>query len=199
MILLLVALLGLDLAQFTDRADAGWAAYTTKGGVTLERRKVPGSKFYEHRAVLDLPVDVDHAATEIWSALRGSDMENLKHRTIIKDTPDELVIYDQISTPVVSDRDYTITVRRIYDATRRRTQFRCETRNDLGPPPAPGYVRIPYLSAGWQVEPDGKGGTRLSHFAYSEPGGLIAAFVVRGPQADRSLADTIRMARRLLK
>jgi hypothetical protein len=199
MILLLLALLGLDLAQFTDRTDAGWTVHSTKGPVTLERRKVPGSKFYEHRAVLDLPVDLDHAASEIWAALRGSDMENLKRRQILKDTPDELVIYDQISTPVVSDRDYTILVRRIYDPAKRRTQFRCETRNDLGPPPAPGYVRIPYLSAGWQVEPAPNGGTRLSHFAYSDPGGSIAAFVVRGPQADRSLADVIRMAQRLLR
>jgi hypothetical protein len=100
---------------------------------------------------------------------------------------------------VVSDRDYTITVRRIYDPARRRTQFRCETHNQLGPAAAAGYVRIPMIRAGWSVEPDGKGGTRLYYFAYSEPGGLIAAFVARGAQADRSFADVVRMALRLLQ
>ncbi len=199
--LITLVALGLDLAQFTDRpdAEAGWSKYVTKGGVTLERRAVAGSKFYEHRAVLELPVDPAHAAAEVWAALRGSDMDSLKQRQILRESADELLIYDQIRTPVVSDRDYTITVRRIHDPLKQRTEFRCETHNELGPPPASGHVRIPIVRAGWMVEPDGKGGTRLHYFAYSEPGGLIAAFVARGAQADRSLADVIRMALRLLR
>jgi hypothetical protein len=190
---------GPALVQFSDRdnASAGWKAYVSKDGVTLEKREVPGSSFYEYRAVVDVAVDPARAADEVWAALRGGDMESLKHREILRESDHELVIYDQIRTPVVSDRDYTIRVRRLYDPVRQRTQFRAETAHALGPPPARGYVRIPIIRAGWMTEPNGRGGTRLTHYAYSEPGGLVAAFLVRGAQADRSLADVLRMIQRL--
>ncbi|MDB4968883.1 MAG: Collagenase [Myxococcales bacterium] len=182
--------------QFGDLdAHDGWATQATRDGVTLEWRAVAGSKFHEYRSFVDVAIDPARAVTEIWAALRGGDMDSLKHRDLLRDTPDELVIYDQIRTPIVSDRDYTITMRRISNGA--RTEFRCETTNEKGPPPARGYVRIPRISAGWQVEPNGKGGTRLGYFAFSEPGGSVPAFLVRGAQADRSLADVVRMKQRL--
>ena len=58
-------------------------------------------------------------------------------------------------------------------------------------------MRISVISAGWYVEPDGKGGTRLGYFAFSEPGGSVPAWLVRGAQADRSMADVVRMVKRL--
>jgi hypothetical protein len=179
-------------------AAGGWATYATRDGVTLERRKPEGSRFYEHRAAVDLAgVDVTWAAGEIWKALRGSDMDSLKHRDILAESADELLIYDQIRTPVVSDRDYTIVVRRRRAGA--RVWFECETVNERGPAPAAGFVRIPVIRAGWYVEPDGRGGTRLGYFAYSEPGGSVPAWLVRGAQADRSMADVVRMVRRLQK
>ncbi len=176
----------------------GWATYAKRQGVTLERRKAEGSRFYEHRAAVELAgVDPTWAAGEIWKALRGGDMDSLKHRDILAESPNELVIYDQIRTPVVSDRDYTIVVRR--RRVGARVWFQCETANERGPAPAAGYVRIPLIRAGWYVEPDGSGGTRLGHFAFSEPGGSVPAWLVRGAQADRSLADVVRMVKRLQK
>jgi hypothetical protein len=47
------------------------------------------------------------------------------------------------------------------------------------------------------TEPNGDGGTRLTYYAYSDPGGPLPAFLVRGAQADRSLADVVRMKKRL--
>lgn len=187
------------LVQFSDRdnATAGWRANLSKDGVTLEKREVAGSSYYEYRAVVDVAVDPIRAAEEVWAAVRGGDMESLKHRKMLRESDQELIIYDQIRTPVVSDRDYTIRVRRVYDSGRRRTQVRAETANELGPPPVHGYVRVPIIRAGWMIEPNEQGGTRLTHYAYSEPGGLVAAFLARGAQADRSLADVLRMIHRL--
>jgi len=185
------------VAQFADvDARDGWSKWATRDGVTLERRRVDGSRFFEHRAFVELAgIDPARAADEIWAAIRGGDMESLKRRRILAESADELVIYDQIRTPVVSDRDYTITVRRRRVGV--RVWFECETTNERGPAPAAGYVRIDAVRAGWFVEPDGHGGARLGHFAYSEPGGAVPAFLVRGAQADRSLADVVRMAARI--
>lgn len=187
------------LFQFTaaDPAAAGWKPYATRDGITVERRPVPGSGFYEHRAVVELPVPPAAAAEDVWRALRGGDMATLKHREVLAEGPSELLIYDQIRTPVVSDRDYVIKVTRTYDAARERTEFRCVSVSGVGPPVAAGHVRIPIIRAGWLVEPGPAAGTRLTYYAYSEPGGLITALLARGAQADRSIADILHMAKRL--
>jgi hypothetical protein len=191
---LVVLLLAVGIGD-VDARD-GWATWATKDGVTLERRRPEGSRFYEHRAFVELPaVAPERAAGEIWRALRGGDMDSLKHRDLLAEGADELVIYDQIRTPVVSDRDYTIIVRRRRAGA--RVWFECQTANDRGPPPQKGYVRIPLIAAGWFVEPSPRGGTRLGYFAYSEPGGSVPALLVRGAQANRSLADVVRMVHRL--
>lgn len=188
------------LVQFTaadDVAAAGWKPYATKEGITLSRRPVPGTGFYEHRAVVELPVPPAAAADDVWRALRGGDMATLKRREVLAESPTELLIYDQIHTPVVSDRDYVIKVTRTYDAARERTEFRCTSVSGVGPPVAAGHVRIPIIRAGWLVEPGPAAGTRLTYYAYSEPGGLITALLARGAQADRSIADILHMAKRL--
>lgn len=186
------------LVQFSaaDTDAAGWRTYSTKEGITLERRPVPGSSFYEHRAVVDLPVAPAAAADDVWRALRGGDMSALKHRDVLAESPNELLIYDQIRTPVVSDRDYVIKVTRTHDPALGRTAFRCMSVANVGPPVATGHVRIPIIRAGWVVEPSAAG-TRLTYYAYSEPGGLITAILARGAQADRSMADILHMAHRL--
>lgn len=192
---LVVLLLALVHVADVD-APGGWSSYAARDGITLERRKPEGSRFYEHRAIVDVPgVTPARAAEEIWRTMRSGDMESLQHRDILSEKPDELVMYDQIHTPVVSDRDYTVRVRRY--TVGARIWFECNTANERGPAPAPGYVRIPVVAAGWYVGPDGRGGTRLGYFAYSEPGGSVPAFLVRGAQADRSLADVVRMVKRL--
>lgn len=178
-------------------ASEGWKSYETRDGVTLERRKPDGSRFYEHRAWVDVKIDPARAADEIWAALGGGDMDSLKRRELLSETADEMLIYDQIKTPIVSDRDYTITVRRRRAGA--RVSFECETANERGPAPQAGLVRIPLIRAGWIVEADGRGGTRLGYFAYSEPGGSVPAWMVRGAQADRSMADVVRMVKRLTK
>lgn len=188
------------LVQFTEAADgagAGWRQHSTKDGITVERREVPGSRYYEHRAVAEVPVSPEAAAEEVWRELRSSTMEAVKRREILREAPDELLLYDQITTPVVSDRDYVITVKRIHDPAKRRWEFRCATVSDIGPPPAAGYVRIPTIRAGWVLEPGERGGTKLTYYAYSEPGGMITALIARGAQAGRALADILHMNKRL--
>jgi hypothetical protein len=185
-----------EVAQFDhDDASAHWKPVAAQEGLTLERRSVPGSRYYEYRSVIDVPLPPARVADEVWRVLRDGDMEALKHRDILRASDGELVIYDQIRTPIVSDRDYTIRVRRVVEG--ERTQFRCTTANELGPPPARGYVRIPVIRAGWMTAPDGRGGTLLTYYAFSEPGGSLPAFLVRGAQQDRSLADVVRMNKRL--
>jgi hypothetical protein len=189
----------LDLAQFTDRDDtsAGWKQFRKVGAVTLWRRPVAGTSYYELRGQVDVPVAPEIAAAEVWASITEGDMATLKRREVLRKRDNELLIYDQINTPVVSDRDYTILIRRIVDGN--RIQFRCITVDGIGPPPQKGFVRVPIIRAGWMVEPDGHGGSRIWYFSYSEAGGNITALIARGAQQDRAEADVTRIRDRILK
>lgn len=207
---------GDDLALkdlFAGGSDA-WQAHKKKDGVLLEKRKVAGSSFVAYRAVANLPLQPAAAADLIWRGILESKNPLLKKRDVLRRSDNELLLYDQIHTPVVSDRDYTLLARRLSDAGAKRYQVIVQTKNDLGPPPDPGFVRIPRIEGGWLIEscdatsavsaptpeaPCQPGGSRLTYVSYSEPGGSVPAFVVRGAQADQTLNDVLRVIDRLRK
>ena len=93
----------------------------------------------------------------------------------------ERLTYDQISTPIVSDRDYTILSKRMENKATGLCQIFFDTKNDRGPPPPKGFVRIPLVYGSWTFEP-ASGGTDITYFIYSDPGGSIPAFMAKGAQ-----------------
>ena len=60
---------------------------------------------------------------------------------MVKRSADEVVVYDQIHAPVVSDRDVVIRIRKMADG-RGSFEIQFESAPELGPPPAKGYVRL---------------------------------------------------------
>src|SRR5262249_38996204 len=110
------------LVQFDrDYDGARWRTDATKDGPVRERRRVAGSPFYEYRAVVGVQLDPSLVADEIWRSFHEGDQENLRRRDVLRESSDELLVYDQIHTPVVSDRDYTMMVKRVFDPARKRT------------------------------------------------------------------------------
>ncbi|HEX8952443.1 MAG TPA: hypothetical protein VF945_11390, partial [Polyangia bacterium] len=68
---------------------------------------------------------------------------------------------------------------------------------ELGPPPASGYVRLPLVRGSWHIEPAPDGGSNIAYRCYSEPGGAIPAFLVRGAQQDSTLDEFERVLTRV--
>jgi START domain-containing protein len=171
-------------------ADEPWKRYSEKNGVVVERRAVAGSKYFEHRAsvsVAEAPAVVERT---IWSGVTESPPKTVKKRTVLVHNDNEFVVYDELKTPVVSDRDAVIRIRR------SPGEIRFETTDQLGPPPNSHYVRLPVVRGAWTIVPDGSG-SRLLYSCYSEPGGAIPAWMVRGAQADQIFADVQRIVDRL--
>jgi hypothetical protein len=112
----------------------------------------------------------------------------------LRKTDNDIVIHDEIKTPVVSDREVTMRLERYSQPT---LGMRFETRNDLGPPPNPKRVQLPVVRGAWRVEPAGTG-SRLVYTCYSEPGGSVPAWMVRGAQQDQIVRDIERQLTRLL-
>jgi hypothetical protein len=189
----ILSLVALSLSSAAARADDGWKAAGTKNGVVYEKRTVSGSKFLEFRATMQVAVAPAEALQKIWSLITNEPPPS-NHRRVIRRTDDEIVVYDQIDTPVVSDRDVTL---RIYKMTRPEAlEVRFESNEALGPPPDPKRVRLAMVRGAWTIETV-PGGSRLTYLCYSEPGGSIPAFMVRGPQRDHVTIDVERVLARL--
>ncbi len=177
--------------------QGSWEPYKVKHGVAVERRAVAGSRFFEYRAMVTAPLPPETIIDHLWSHVTDGNAAIIKKRQVLKQAPTEIVLYDQIRTPVVSDRDYTLIIRKQADASAHRYKMTFETANQLGPPVDPNYVRIPAIRGAWAVEPDDKGGSRLTYQSFSEPGGSIPAFMIHGAQFDQVIHDIERVQERL--
>jgi hypothetical protein len=185
-----VALVASGVHRPAARAETPWTSYATKNGVRYERRPVSGSKFFEHRASTEVAVAPAQAEEVIWRVVTERPPPDVKRRQVLRRTDDEVVVYDQFDTPVVRDRDATL---RFSKGTRPDgLEVRFETTLALGPPPSPKYVRLPAVRGTWTVAA-APGGAKLTYVCYSEPGGSIPAFMVRGPQRDHVITDVERM------
>lgn len=148
-------------------------------GVTIEQRAVPASKFVELR----FTTLTDKTPRSLCDAAFGDGKfdpkePDLKARTIVQESADERVTYDQITPPVVSNRDYVVRAKRIVEGASCRMTF--EAANELGPKSPDGWVRVSKLRGYWLFEPVDGGKTRLTYVVFTDPGGSIPAFLVEG-------------------
>lgn len=177
-------------------SPAGWQPYKAKRGIAVERRPVQGSRFFEYRATVTAPVSPEAVINHMWRFVSEGRSPIIKQRKVLKQEPTELLMYDQVKTPVVSDRDYTLLVRKVSDTSGHRYQMTFETANQLGPPVDPKHVRIPAIRGRWLIEPAGAG-SRLTYQSFSEPGGSIPAFMIHGAQFDQIVHDVEGLLTRL--
>ncbi len=164
-----------------------WEHVSDKDGVRLDRRRVPGSSYYEVRATASSPLSPARLAAAIWADRHDGRFtaKNRRSHRLIADRGDEQVVYERMATPVVKDRDYVVRLRRSGDpeAGRFRVDFRIDESGE-GPGPQPGCVRAKDIWGTWTVARGRDGGSELVYIVHSDPGGAIPAFLVHGPQLD---------------
>ena len=110
----------------------------------------------------------------------------MTERKVLRRTEDELLVHDLIDGSIARDREATTLIQKLPH------QVRIEARNDLGPAPNPKHVVVPVVHGLWTLEPI-TAGTRVSFQCYSEPGGSIPAFLIRGAQQSQIQRDVERM------
>lgn len=160
-------------------ADAEYEKAGETDGVTIEQRAMPASKFVELR----FTTLTDKTPRSLCDAAFGDGKfdpkePDLKSRTIVQESADERVTYEQITPPVVSNRDYVVRARRIVEGASCRMTF--EAANELGPKSPDGWVRVSKLRGYWLFEPVEGGKTKLTYVVFTDPGGSIPAFLVEG-------------------
>ena len=149
-------------------------------GVVIEARPVAGSDLVELRLTTTTTKTPDSLCDAAFGSGKFDPEEpDLKSRRIISESADERVTYDQISPPVVSNRDYAVRARRIRtDETSCRTTF--EAANEVAPSKPTGWVRITKLHGEWKFERREDGKTQVTYLVFSDPAGSIPAFMVEG-------------------
>lgn len=182
------------LAQFPiDANTAAFETLETSKGLTVSGRAVPASPYREYRVETRTPHAVNDLCVAIFEwATGGVDLPGVVASKVLASSENDRVIYAQLSFPIVSKRDYTLSVKREWLAEGRcRIRFRTTTE---GAPPTPsGFVRMEKLWGEWDLVTEPAGGTRLTHTLFSDPAGSVPSFLVHGDQK-ASTRDSVTRA-----
>lgn len=161
-------------------ADPDFSRVEQTDGVLIEARPVAGSGVVELRLTTTTTRTVKSLCDAAFGTGKFDPQEpDLKARTVLLERDDERVTYEQISPPLVAQRDYAVRARRLPGADGSCT-MRFEAANDLAPPKPEGWVRIEKLKGAWIFEPAPGGKTRVTYLIHSDPAGSIPPFLVEG-------------------
>lgn len=166
--------------------SAPFESVSQKDGLTLTQRSVPSSALSEYRVETQTSLTVEQLCDAVYEwGTRQGDGPNVTLHKVLRDGADLRVVYDQISAPVVANRDYALTVIR-----ERPGPTTCRIRfwvtNELAPPKPDGFVRMSKLWGEWLFEQSPTGAT-LRYTLFSDPAGSVPAFLVRGPQREATV------------
>jgi ribosome-associated toxin RatA of RatAB toxin-antitoxin module len=168
-----------------------WEKLSEQGGVLIERRAVAGSSLSEIRATILTSLPPALVAQTLWNHRDYPHfVPHLKRLEILSERGDERLTYEQVSVPLLSDRDYTVRVRRRADPAAQRYEISFESDNAAGPPPDPHYVRVARIRGKWTVEPaPGSPGSLVRYQVQAEGGGSIPDWLAN--RAQRAAASDL--------
>ncbi len=180
-------MLAASLVALVLSAEPAWKKLDSVDGIGLSSRELPGERVVELRAITitQAPPWALCAATRTL-ATKNADGEEIKLRKVLKDTPEEVVKYEQVSAPVVSDRDYALRLS-FPPAGSPNCVVTFRTANELAPPLPKGFVRIEKLHGTWNFEAIGGGQTRATYTIFTDPAGSIPAAFVEGARRDTTV------------
>jgi ribosome-associated toxin RatA of RatAB toxin-antitoxin module len=163
-----------------------WETVAHDEEILVERRREPGTTFYEVRASTHSLFPPLVIFATLWKHEEyGEFVPYLKKLEILKQSAHEKVMYEQIKMPpLVSDRDYTVKIIAEHDATNGVIQIRFVAVSDEGPPEQPNYVRVKHIRGGWTLVPTADGGSDVTYIIASHPGGTIPAWIINTAQKE---------------
>jgi hypothetical protein len=169
-----------NLVAEPEATPGEWKLVSTNDNIALYRRPHPGPGHYESRAIGEIAAStaVVHAVINDSESYTRFMPYTVECRVLKRDGDSELV-YQRISAPLVSDRDYVLRVRTTAKTVEGGTCYlsRWEAENGFGPAEKRGVVRVKLCEGGWLLEPSGPNATRATYSLYTDSGGIIPAFI----------------------
>lgn len=170
---------GWDGAQPKERT---WEKrHVTDDDIVIFTRSTDATGLLEVRAecIVDASPDIVFRATLQPQTYRTSSKHVADFR-IVESVGDSVwFIYQRLSFPLVSDRDYTLRYEAERDADAGRSSLSWTIANDKGPPPTDGVVRIETSRGSVDILAlDGGRRAKVSCTIVADPGGLIPTWLV---------------------
>lgn len=179
----------LVLPALVMTAEPKWEKAAETGGVTVLRRDKEGSSVKEVKATAVF----DAAPKAVWAVI--NDLDNYKEfmpytaeAKVLERSPDgkEVVSYQHLTAPIVSERDYLIKLRNESTTTDDgKTGYYKVVWNALPPekdsmmPEKKDVVRVRVNDGYWQLEGNADSSkTFATYYVYTAPGGSIPTFVI---------------------
>jgi hypothetical protein len=163
-----------------------WRYEKMVDGIRVEARDVPGSPYQELRISTVSKRDLKSLCDAVFSKGNEKPESRFKKREVLRETSTDRWTYEQVSVPIVRDRDYVMHVKLDQPPSEGRCQVSFQTEDDPHRPPVRGVVRIPSVRGRWSLAQAG-GVVDVSYEVYSDPGGHLPAFLVRGGQRDAAV------------
>jgi ribosome-associated toxin RatA of RatAB toxin-antitoxin module len=179
-----VGLLGVLLVGCLAWASPPWEPVTEADGMRVERRALPGTGRYEVRVSTYAPFPPQVIFETLWRHEEyPAFVPYLKRLVILKQSPNTKVTYEQITMPLVTDRDYTVKVTADHDPTTGQIQVSFMSAPEDGPPENPAYVRVTDIQGSWTLVPTRDGGAAVTYVVASNPGGALPRWMVNAAQS----------------
>lgn len=167
-------------------AEPAFVADGTVDGITIEKRAVEGSPFFEQRLTATTKASLDALCDEAWGDGSYDPSEpDLKSRKVLSEDAGVRVTWEEIAPAVVSQRDYVL--HQSVERTPTTCTMRYRSTTDAAAPTRSNFVRITKLWGSWHFEALPSGGVRVVYTSFSDPGGSIPAFLVKGPQRSAAI------------
>jgi len=201
----LITIMLATLAGNLLAGEDGWSVTSRSPEITVYERVRKGSALREFKAVgvMAVPPAVIKRVIDDVDQYPRFMPYVIEARVISRDGAN-LVSYQRISPPFVSDRDYTV---RVSCETRTGAGGTCfcnrwQAANELGPAEKSGVSRVKITEGSWLLEPeDGGRRTRATYHIYSDSGGSLPISITNA--ASRSaipkLFESIRKQAQLPK
>ena len=167
-------------------ASLPWHYDKIEDGIRIEDRDVPGSPYKELRISTVSTRDLKSLCDAVFSTGTDKPEARFKKREVLRETATDRWTYEEVSVPIVRDRDYVMHVWLDQPPTQGRCEVSFQTEDDPTRPPVQGVVRIPTIRGHWSLV-QLTGMVDVSYRVYSDPGGHLPPFLVRGGQRDAAV------------
>jgi hypothetical protein len=152
-----------------------WHTVVDKNGIRGERRHIPGERYDELRISTSLQVAPEAIADYLFGRFLDENNKNV-NRTFIQRGRKLTIWSDVLSTPVSSDRCYSMRFER-QDAASGEIRVKFVSLDYVGRKPTPDCIAL--RSRGEWIMTPTRAGTRLAYISVTDIGGNIPAFFVQ--------------------
>lgn len=169
-------LLAVLFVGLSSNAQEEWKLEKNEKGINIYTRKMTDSKLKEYKGSVVMKTSVDKLLKVFKNeANHEKFLYKVKAGSVKiakKVTENDFYTYMVISVPFVSDRD--VVTHYIFGApdTKGVVTIAIEGAADLLPKKE-GLVRVPKMKGYWKFEPLAGGNVKVTHQAYSSPGGNV--------------------------